>query len=509
MNQIATTTTTARFGWIHWLVLWMVAVPLTGSLAAPPAATTQVKWERYTSKNSLFTVQKPVGWVVQEELDPKANTWSCSLTDPERGWLAVIHHGVSPTGRDANGLANQIVASLLRVHPSLQLAPTFKVRDTGKKKVIVIEGTYADDRKPKRQFRSIISGGDGFMLCERIEAPDGQLDKAAPVLLQTLANLRVANLFTAGPRPPEQLVPQQLASGWAKFSAPPGWQAQDLGKGHCIIADPSQRQLFLVGGAEFITPRYAVRGVRGVLVSPLLSPHEALAFATTQPGLGANFQFKFVKPRADLTQGARGFAGPLRSAAVEDFAYTFNNRKGVPYTGFTCGGCIGDAMNAGWRLWHFSIMAPTDEFEADLPTLKAVMGSYEINGELAGRQMANNMANYYAGLRQLSQQIAMNSEQRRRENLEIMTNNDRSRDYSSYQTTRMIMEDYHYLAGASGYVIANKDGLFTRDGEQIAVVETADGHQHSALGAYGEPATQHMQEVNTKDLFEQVIRPGR
>ena len=65
--------------------------------------------------------------------------------------------------------------------------------------------------------------------------------------------------------------------------------------------------------------------------------------------------------------------------------------------------------------------------------------------------LANHaLANYYAGLRNVSQQIALNSEQLRRENLQVMMNNDRVRDYPSYQTTRMIMEDYHYLAGSSG-----------------------------------------------------------
>jgi len=143
----------------------------------------------------------------------------------------------------------------------------------------------------------------------------------------------------------------------------------------CIITDPTRRQLFLVGGASFVTPRYFVMGMKGVLCSPVLSPHKALAFATTKPGLGSNFRFRFAKPQADLQQTAREFAGPLRPAAVEDFAYTFNNRENVPYTGFSTGGCVGDAMGAGWQLWHFTIMAPTAEFDAALPTLDAVMGS--------------------------------------------------------------------------------------------------------------------------------------
>ena len=177
--------------------------------------------------------------------------------------------------------------------------------------------------------------------------------------------------------------------------------------------------------------------------------------------------------------------------AVEDFAYTCSV-KGRAYTGFSSGGCTGDVMRAGWRLWHFTIMAPSEEFEAALPTLAAVMGSYVLNGEMAGRVIACNMANYYRGLHDLSNQIAMNSEQMRRENLQIMINNDRVRDYTSYQTTRMIMGDFHYLAGDSGYVIANQDGLFTPDGQVLS------------REPYGESITRGMQEINSMELYEQV-----
>ncbi len=473
--------------------------------ASPP--TTQAaqpvpgEWERYTSPSSLFTLQKPAGWKVKESFDQEAGTWSCLVTDPRRGWQTSVDYGISPTGRDVGALANHILAGMLPTMPSLKLAPTAKVRDTGKKRVIVFDGTYTRGGEGARRFRCMISGGDGSMLSERIEAPEGEFDQAAPVLLQTLANLRVANLLSAAEGegaaagPGVQLVPQQLGSGWAKFSAPPGWEAHDLGKAHCIITDPARRLIFMAGGASFITPRYYVQGVRGVICSPLLSPHEALALATTTPGLGSSFRFAFVKPRTDLTAMAQAFAGPLRPAAVEEFGYTFRNREGVPYTGFSCGGVAGDAMNAGWQLWHFSIMAPSDAFDSALPTLAAVMASYEINGKLAGKQIATNMAAYYRGLAQVSKQIALNSEQMRRENLEIMTNNDRARDYQSYQTTRMIMEETDYLLGASDYVRQTQDGLYDSRGQLIVPGREA-----------AESVTRNMREINTKELFEQVFR---
>ena len=261
--------------------------------------------------------------------------------------------------------------------------------------------------------------------------------------------------------------------------------------GACIVTDPGQRFYFIVGTADFVTPRYYVRGVPGVLCSEFRNPSDAFAFSATQTGRASNFNFQFVKQRSDLLQGMRSFSGPLRPVAVEDFAYTCSV-KGRPYKGFSTGGCSGDAMRASWGLWHFTIMAPAEEFDAALPTLAAIMGSYELNKEMAGRRIVENLRNYYAGLRNLSNQIARNSEQMRRENLELFMERGRVRDYLSYQTTRMIMGDYDYLAGASGYVRGNPSGLYNADGTKI----TSE--------PYGESVTRHMQEINTRQLYEQA-----
>jgi hypothetical protein len=168
--------------------------------------------------------------------------------------------------------------------------------------------------------------------------------------------------------------------------------------------------------------------------------------------------------------------------------------KGRWYKGFSTGGCSGDAMRASWRLWHFTIMAPAEEFDAALPTLAAIMGSYELNKEMAGRLMAANLQNYYAGLRNLSNQIARNSEQMRRENLELFMEKGRVQDYVSYQTTRMIMGEYNYLAGASGYVRGDPSGLYSASGSRIT------------NEPYGESITRNMQEINSRQLYE-VIHP--
>jgi len=480
---------------------------------APSANIPKTRWENYVSRHCTFTLLKPAGWIVKESYKENPRTWSFSVTEPTGRCQVSSEHGASPQDRDPDALIRSVVDDLRKKAPSLQLAPTARRRSlnlvdatgkkTGEKIIVVFEGTYTDKKKQKRQFRSLVTAGGGLTLNQRIEAAEAHLGEFAPILLQILANLRVAKGVYASDeggqmaqpaqgRPRQvPMVPQQLASGWARFSAPPGWKQVDLGKGACIVTDPAQRLYFMVAGAEFVAPRYYVRGVPGVLSSEFRAPSDAFAFSATQTGQASNFRFLFVKQRPDLLQQMQSFAGPIRSVAAEDFSYTCT-MKGRTYKGFSTGGCSGDAMRASWRLWHFTIMAPEDEFDAALPTLAAVLGSYELNREMAGRRMAENLRNYYAGLRDLSNQIAKNSEQMRRENLELHMERGRVQDYISYQTTRMIMGEYDYLAGTYGYVRGDPSGLYTAEGNKI----TSE--------PYGESITRHMQEVNTRQLYEQL-----
>lgn len=474
---------------------------------------TKLKWEPYVSTHYAFTLLKPAGWTVTESYQESPRMWGFTVSDPKGLFQVTSMHGVSPTGSDADRLIREFVAILSKQAPDLRLSPTFRQgktditdgngRKTGEKTIFILEGTYAGRNHQKRQFRCLVTAGDGLMLHQRIEATEGRLKEAAPVLLRILANLRAAKgLYTSDeggqmaqgirrPSEPTNLIPHQLASGWAKLSIPPGWRIMDLGRGMCIAADSTERFYFIVARADFISPRYNVRGAPGVLISDFRSPSDAFAFSAAQSGQASNFRFSMVKERSDLLQQMRGFAGPLRPVAVEDFAYTCSV-KGRPYRGFTTGGCSGDAMRASWGLWHFTIMAPAEDFDAMLPTLARIMGSYELNKEMAGRRIAENLQNYYAGLRNLSAQIARNSEQMRRENLELHMERGRVQDYVSYQTTRMIMGEYDYLAGSSGYVRGDPSGLYSAEGTKIV------------SEPYGESITRNMQEINTRELYERV-----
>lgn len=465
-----------------------------------------LRWEPYVSRHCAFTLQKPEGWKVEENYQDQPRTWGLTLADPAgRSRLRSVQGRIG-IGQEGTAGIRAAVAELARELPGFKLAPTARTRQLpipggqGRKTLVLLEGSYRDPRLGRRDFRTLLVCGGGLLLDQRIEAEQGRLKDWAPVLLQTLANLRVAKgvfPFDEGGAaladPPGPLQPRQLASGWAGLSLPAGWKLVDLGKGGCIAADPAERLFVMVSGAEFVAPRYFVRNVPGVLASEFRSPSDALAFSAAQTGRASGFQFQFVKPRPDLVQTLRASAGPLRAVAVEDFGYTCLV-KGRPYQGFSTGGCSGDALRASWRLWHFTLMAPREEFQAALPLLASILGSYRLNQEMAGRRMADNLRNYYAGLRELGHTLARNSEQMRRENLQGFMERGRVQDYISYQTTRMIMGEFDYLAGASGYVRGSSEGLFGADGTRIV------------SEPYGESITRGMQEVNSRELFEALRR---
>ncbi|MBM4030477.1 MAG: hypothetical protein FJ291_01680 [Planctomycetes bacterium] len=479
--------------------------PAPRPAAAPPADLAKVQWDNYVSKHCVFTLRKPQGWTVQEVFQPDPAMYAFSVMHPE-GLYVVSHvHGVSPAGRDAAANVRLVLGEMFKQAPTIQLAPAAKTRTVGQKTVYLFEGTYTDARNQRRQFRTMVTGGDGLLLKQQLDAADGQLDKAAPLLLQTLANLRVAkNVFAfdeggaqaAGqgqpqPMPVPQLVPRQLAGGWGSYAAPANWQQADLGKGQVIASDPTQQVYFVVANAEFITPRYAhlVR-MPGVLVANFCRPHQAMELACTKGGHGTAFRFE-VTDRPDLAQGLRAGITGGRPCSVEHFFYTFNH-KGKPYKGVSLGWCIGNFADASFSLGHLTGWAPAAQFDAWLPTLGQIMTSYQMNQQKVGEYVADGLRKYHEGIRKLSDTISRNSEQMRRENYELHMQRGRVQDYTSYLTTRMIMGEYDYLSSSFGYVRGDPSGLYTPEGNLITTEP------------YGESVTRHMQEINSRQLYEQV-----
>jgi len=477
---------------------------LAAAVSSVPAGTLEGQWEPFVSRHYTFTIVKPTGWPVEEGWQQRPAKWWCRVSHPSGLYQCSTTHGGGPGGSDPMAAARHVVAALRRQHPDLRLAPKARMRKLGARTVFLFEGTYTKPYKeqPYRiRFRHMVAGGQGLMLSQRIDAAEGRLKEAAPLLLQTLANLRVArNVAQAdggGARPaPARLVPHALARGWGAVATPPNWQIADLGKGQVIAVDPSQQLYFVVATANFIAPRYNLARVPNALVSPFARPHQAMVIACTKQGHGTGFRMLQVHNRQDMEQQARRSFAAGRPCAVEDFLYTFAH-KGRAYKGVTLGWSIGNYMQASWSFGHFTIWAPAGRFDAALPTLGQIAASYELNKEKAGKYIADGLARYYAGIKKLSKTIARNSEQIRRENYAQHMERGRVRDYLSYKTTRMIMGEFDYLASASGYlthVRGDPSGLYDAQGNKLTDEP------------YGESVTRHMQEINSRELYE-LVRP--
>ncbi len=471
---------------------------------ARPAGASQTQWEYYPSKHCAFTIVKPQGWVVKEGYSDEPRGWAFSVADPKGLYEAVTVHGISPTGKDAAALVRVAVTEIFKSAPDVRLMPTAHMRRVGQKTVYVFEGVYTDAHRRRKHFRSVVSGGDGLMLNQRIEAPEGCLAKAAPVLLQTLANLRVAKglyAFDEGgamargtpARQQVELSPRRLAGGWGVYAAPANWGQLDLGKGQVIASDPAQKVFMVVASVNFVSPRYYATRLPGVLCADFMRPSQALAFAVEKQGHGAGFRYIGINPRADMVQQMRAGLTGARPCAAEDFLYTFTRNRQA-YKGFSTAFCTGDYAGAGFTLTHFTLWAPASQFDAWVPTLARMFASYEINQKKAAEHVIAGLRRYYDGIAEVGRTFARNSEQMRRENLELHMQRGRVQDYTSYLTTRMIMGEYDYLAGSLGYVRGDPSGLYTPDGQKI----TSE--------PYGESITRHMQEINSRQLYE-ATRP--
>ena len=472
---------------------WWAA--LAGAAAANPG-----QWERHVSRHFAFTVVKPRGWVVQEGMRQRPAWWQCTVAHPQGYCQSSMAFGVSPTGRNVQALARTIITSMAQQSRNFRLSPRARKRQQGHKTIYTFEGTYTDAQNRPKEFRALISGGDGTMLSQRIDAPQGQLRQWAPTLLQTLANMRIARHGPTEPGAaqtarPVQLVQRPLAGGWGGLAVPRDWRQHDLGKGSVIATDRTARFFFIAASASFYSPAYARYLPRGALISSFCSPSDALAKACTQQGLGSNFRLLQRHKRPDLVRVLVGGLTGGRPCDVEDFLYTFVH-KGRAYKGLSCGATVGNYAKAGMSLIHLTVWAPANEFDAALPTLGRIMGSYHLNRQKVGTYIAQGLARYYAGIAKLSNTIARNSEQMRRENLALHMQRGRVQDYVSYQTTRMIMGEFDYLAGSSGYVRGDHTGLYDERGQKISPEP------------WGESITRHMTEINSRELYEQVFRTG-
>ena len=472
----------------RWTSLAVAAGLLCGALAGAASSADMRGWQRHVSKQHLFTVHKPPGWTVREAVQPRKVGWSCTVVDPQGLRQSEISFGFLPLGTDARALVGSIIKQSEKHCRNFRLSPKARTKKVGGRTLFLFEGTYADAQGRAKEFTSLVSAGAGTLLCQSIEAPQGQLRQQAPLLMGILGTLRVARFgpteTTAG------FGSHALAGGFGKVATPANWRIQDLGKGQVIASDPTGQFTFIAGAVAFYSPQMAAY-LPGKLVSRFVGPSRALPLVCVKQGFGSNFTLVKVHRRPQMeAKMRRGLTGG-RPCQVEDFLYTFVT-KGRRYKGLSLGSCVGNYADAGFSLSHRTLWAPEDKFDAALPVLGGVLASYEVNREAAGAYVVAGLAKYYSGINRLIHTNAENSAKMRRENLAGHMERGRVRDYLSYQTTRMIMGEFDYLASKSGYTVrADHTGLYTEKGKLI----TPD--------PYGGRLVRSMTEINSRRLYEQ------
>jgi hypothetical protein len=451
--------------------------------------------KKYVTKQATFVLYMPEGWKASEGDQVAFKT--LFVSDPNGLYGVAMFYGVSPTGEDVVALASLFAKRILNQFPNLSLPKVMISRDRSK---VVFDGIYTDAQKRRREFRCWVSGKDGNFQYQSIEAPRGQLAGAKQLLLTILANVQIVKgAFQVGSEPVRvPMVQVRLHDGSATLQIPQNWKYQSFGKGGFVASDPSGLSSFISATAEAITPQVGVR-VPNVLVSPYLLPHRALEAFASRQGFATNFQFVQVIPRQDINEQLRHVytVGP---AAAEEFVYTFNT-KGRRCKGFSFGISFGSRLNTNWSLWHMTVGAPIDQFDALVPTFVTMVQSYKISDRFAQNYIAQGMVRLRQMQQETSRMIARNAQEIRQMMQAAYDERQRSMEYIDYQRSNYIRGNSDWVSSMEGGTIYHSDRWGTKN---IATGEYYEGQPFNYFNYTGKNPkyNEQMEEINSRGLYE-------
>jgi hypothetical protein len=458
-----------------------------------PKATGAMK--KHVTEQATFVLYIPEGWKASE--GDQGNFKTLFVSDPSGRYGVAMFYGVSPTGKDVPALASLFANRIRNQFPTLNISKAMVSKD-GRR--VVFDGVYTDAQNRRREFRCWISGGDGSFQYQSIETPEGQLAGARQLLLTILSNIQIMKgAFQARSGPARAPMAQvRLQDGSATFRIPQDWKYQGLGRGAFVANDSTGFFSFIVASAEAITPQLGVR-VPNVLVSPQLSPHRALEAFATRQGIASGFQFLQVIPRQDINQQLRqGYtAGP---AAAEEFVYTFNTR-GRRCKAFSFGISFGSRLNTNWSLWHMTVGAPAEQFDAFVPNFVTMFESYKINDQFAQNYIAQGMARLRQMQKETAALIARNSQEIRQMMQAAYDERQRSMDYIDYQRSNYIRGNSDWVSSMEGGTIYHSDRWGTQN---TATGEYYGGQPYNYFNYTGKNPkyNEQMEEINNRALYE-------
>ena len=301
----------------------------------------------------------------------------------------------------------------------------------------------------------------------------------------------------------EPLTSHRLSDGSARFLLPNQWDVKDLGTCSFVATSPTEASCFIVASVDFLSPSLGVR-LPGVLASEYLPPHKALEFAAVQTGMANDVKFEEVIPRPDLAQEIATVytAGPVQ---VEEFVQTSTSPSGVRTKGYSFGISFGSRLGTNWRLWHMTVSAPAEKFQANTTTFVRMMQSYRINDEFAAGYIARGMARLRELQAQTAALVARNAQEIHSMMQAAYEERQRSWDYIDYQRTNYIRGQQDWISSLEGGRIYHTDSWGTLNTDTGTYYE---GTAYDYVHFDGEnPRYQEMMTpIDNRALWERHIR---
>ena len=472
----------------------MMPVAPVGQIGAP-------SMEKYVSKEAVFLLYKPKGWVVSEGAQPTFRT--ISVVDPTGMCEAAMFFGTNPLGKDVVGLTKRFVGGIGGQFPDFRIGSAMVSKDRAR---VVFSASFTHPKTGKREMRCWVSGRGNEFLYNSVEVPAGQMGQRLPLLLTILANVRVfkgAFASGSGVQPIQvTLVPHRLSDGSASFEMPEDWGCKELGKANFVAGDANGQYAFLVASVDVITPQLGVR-VQGVPVAPYQSPSSALKTLGAWQGSMKNMKFESVIPREDVAaQMAQIYtSGPVQ---VEEFLYTCDTRGGRT-KGYTFGFTFGSRTNTNWNFRHLTVMAPAGKFDAFVGNFVSMLASYKIDDAWAKTYVEQGMAR----LRQLQQQtaaiIARNAQEIHAMMQAAYDERQRSQDYIDYQRTTYIRGEQDWVSSMEGGTVYHSDSWGTKN---TTTGQYWEGQPFDYVHFTGQNPNYNegMTPINSRELWERHVR---
>ncbi len=478
----------------------------TGQPAASPPAKGMPRpkfppMQKYVSEKANFALYVPKGWRVAEESRPGL----CSLLvqSPDERYHARMFFGLDPE-RNPYAIGINHLRAMNQKYPDFKLGAAIHTKERTR---FAFEGTFADRKLGKRAFRLWVSSQDGSFVLSRIDAPDGELEENKGLLLSILANVfpikGALEPQGQGPAPVRlRLVGHRLRDGSASFTMPQDWKVQDLGKTSFIASDPRDAFVFMSATAFVMTPAWG-KSSPGVPVAPYMPPSRALPHLAGQGGLMQNVRLEEVVPRPDQAREA-AVHYTTGQVTVEEFLFTYTNRSGQRCRAYSYGTTYDTRLQYGWTLWHITVSAPAEQFNAFVPTFSEMIQSYTIDDRWAKNYIAQGMARWRQLVAETSQKVAQISRDIADINRSIYENNARSKEYLDYQRTRYIRGEQDWISQSEGGAVYRSDSWGLQNLTTGGYV--AEGEPYNYVHFTGQQHGGDMVPINSRELYERHIR---